>query len=828
MQDLQFALRTFRKSPVFTAVAVFSLALGIGANTAIFTLADQLILRRLPVQDPDRLTLLVGEGRHYGTDMGRNPLSYPMFQDLRDGNQVFSGVMCRYRVSPSVGVESETEIIGGELVSGNYFPLLGIHPATGRLFTADDDTPIGAHPYAVLSYAWWQSRFARDPGVVGRTIRVNGYPVTIVGVAQPGFDGMEPGLPASIFVALSIAPAVRPGFTDMLNRRHRWVTVYGRLKPGVSLEQAQAGLQPLFHQILEREVADAPFRNATAFDKDQFLKMRLKMLPGSQGNTMLRAQYERPLWVLMGVVGLVLLIACANVASLLTARAASRRKEIVIRLAVGCSRLRMIQQLLVESLTLSIAGGVAGVCLAVVMVKGLLAFLPASITGYAIASAPDSRALAFTLALCLVTGIGFGLVPALQSTKPDLAPVLKDQAGNIMGDGAQWNFRKLAVAVQVALCLLLLIGAGLFLRSLANLRSIDPGFRTTNVLQFSVAPRSVGYDAKRTVAFYQSLEQRLHSLPGVRASGLASMAVLTTTGFDRAITVEGYSRARGEIMKPHFDAVSPGYFDTMGMQMLAGRNFSVKDDASAPRVVVVNSSFVKKYFGDRLAIGRHIGMGADLGTPADIEIVGVVNDSRYESLRSEVVPEVYLCSLQQQPNAQFVYVRTEGNPDNALRAIRSAVQELGPGLPIFNLKTLDRQVDESLVTERMIASLSTVFGILATVLAVVGLYGVTAYTVSRRSREIGIRMALGAQSGNVIGLIMREVLILVLAGVIVGLPCAGALSRIAAAQLYGVEPNDLLSMALATVLLTAVALIAGYIPARRAARYDPVQVLKAE
>jgi predicted permease len=828
LQDFRFALRTFRKSPVFTAVAVFSLALGIGANTAIFTLVNQLILRRLPVQEPDRLAILIGTGQHYGSDMGRNPMSYPMFLDIRDRNRVFTGVMSRYRVSPSVEAGPETEIIGGELVSGNYFPLLGIHAAAGRLFTEEDDTPLGAHAYAVLSYAWWQSKFAGNPSVIGRTIRVNGYPVTIIGVSERGFEGMEPGLPASIFVALSIAPAVRPGFADMLNRRHRWVTVYGRLKPGVGMEQAQAGLQPLFHQILEGEVADAAFRNATVFDKERFLKMRLTLLPGSQGNTTLRAQYERPLWVLMGVVGLVLLIACANLASLLTARAASRRKEIAIRLAVGCSRLRMVQQLLVESVILAACGGIAGAGLAIAMVRGLLAFLPTNVTGYAISSSPDSPVLGFTLVLCMVTGIGFGLVPALQSTKPDLAPTLKDQAGNILGDGAQFSFRKLAVTAQVALCLVLLIGAGLFIRSLANLRAIDPGFRIGNVVEFSVAPRSAGYDANRTAAFYRSLEQKLESVPGVHSAGLASMQVLTNTGFDRGITVEGYRGSRGDVMKPHFDGVSPGYFETMGIQLLAGRNFTAKDDMTAPRVALVNASFVGKYFGSQLAVGRHIGIGTDPGTATNIEIVGVVNNIHYDSLRSEVVPEVYLCASQQPANAHVVYVRTEGNPEGAFRAIRSAVQELGPGLPIFNLKTLARQVDESLVSERMIATLSTVFGILATVLAIVGLYGVTAYTVTRRSREIGIRMALGAQRGSVVALVMREVFGLLVAGVIIGLPCAAVLSRIAGTQLAGVTPNDLLSMTVATILLTAVALIAAYIPARRAAKYDPVQVLRVE
>jgi len=615
----------------------------------------------------------------------------------------------------------------------------------------------------------------------------------------------------------------------MLNRRHRWVNVYGRLKPRISIERARAGLQPLFHQLLESEVTEPAFRNATVFDKDQFLKMRLNVLPGSQGNSTLRSQYERPLWVVMGVVALVLLIACANLASLLTARAASRRKEIAIRLSVGCSRIRMMQQLLVESLILSGAGAAIGIGVAVLMVRGLLTFLPASVTGYAISASPDLSVMGFTLGLCLVTGIGFGLVPALQSTKTDLAPTLKNQGGGLAGDRGQFGFGKATLAIQTALCLLLLIGASLFLRSLSNLRSIDPGFRTTNLLRFSVAPRSAGYDVNRTVTFYESLAERLGTLPGVRSAAYASMAVLTATGYDLPITVEGYRSARGELLKPHFDAVSPGYFETMGMQVLAGRKFTTRDDATAPPVAIVNVSFVRKYFGNRLALGRHIGIGSDPGTPTDIEIVGVVNDSRYDSLRSEVVPEVYLCTLQQPPpNAHFIYVRTESNPDGVLREIRSAVQELGPGLPIFNVKTIERQVDESLVTERMITGFSIIFGLLATILAVVGLYGVTSYAVTRRSREIGIRMALGAQHGNVIGLVMREVVVCVIWGASIGLPCAIALGRMVKAQLYGVKPTDLVSMGIATALLLGVALAAAYVPARSAAKHDPARVLHVE
>jgi predicted permease len=825
--DILYALRTFRKAPVFSAVAVLSLALGIGANTAIFTLVDQLILRLLPVRDPDRIVILAGRGRHYGGNNGRNALSYPMYQDLRDRNQVFSAMMCRYRLSFAVGVDSQTEVVNGELVSGNYFPLLGTRAAAGRLFTSIDDLRAGEHPYAVLSYTWWKTRFAGDPHIVGQTIRVNNFPLTVVGVAQPGFEGVEPGLPAFVFVPVSMAAKVRPGFGDMYDRRQRWVNVYGRLKSGVTLERAQAGLQPLFHQILEDEVKQPGFRNATPYDKDQFLRMWMQAMPGSQGNTNLRRQYEKPLWVLMGVVGLVLLIACANLASLLTARASARQKEIAIRLAIGSSRGRMLQQLLTESVLLSALGGAAGLAFAVLMVKGLLAFLPGTLTGYAIASSPDWRMLGFTFALSLATGVGFGLVPALQSTRPNIAPTLKDQAGNVMGSGAQVTFRKVLVAAQVMLSLLLLIGAGLFTRSLSNLHSVDPGFYTGNLVQFSVNPRSIGYDQPRALAFYRRLDERLRRIPGVRSAAFAQMAVLTGNEWDNWLTIDSYTR-KGEPPDVHMNRVTGSYFETLGIPVLQGRTFTPKDDYGAPKVAIVNATFARKYFGNGLAVGHRFGMGSDPGTPTNIEIVGVVGDTRYEGLRDEIPPEAYLCSYQWSLYGKEVYVRTERDPDNAFAAIRAAVREIEPSIPITYMMTLERQLEESLVTERMIAALSAVFGTLATLLAIIGLYGVMAYMVTRRSREIGIRMALGARAGNVVWLVMREVLLLVSAGVLAGVPAALALSRLVRAQLYGVEPSDPRSILLSTLLLAGVALLAGYIPARRAAGYDPVRVLRYE
>jgi predicted permease len=827
-QDIQFALRTFRKSPVFTAVAILSLALGIGANTAIFSLVDQLILRLLPVRDPRSVVLLAGRGRHYGGNNGRNALSYPMYQDFRDRNPVFSEMMCRYSIPVTVGVSSRTEVVNGEFVSGNYFHLLGIGPALGRVFTAQDDLHAGAHPYAVLSYAYWQSNFAGDPRVVGQVIRVNNYPLMIVGVSQRGFDGVEPGLPNQIRIPIAMAASVRPGFNNMHNRRQRWVNVFGRLKPHLTIEQAKAGMQPLFHRIIAQEVLEPPFRKATSYDKAGFLKMWIDVMPGSQGNTFLRDRYEKPLWVLMGVVGLVLLIACANLASLLTARAASRRKEVAIRLALGSNRGRLIRQLLTESLLLSIMGGIAGMGLAVPMVKALLAFLPVNISGYTISSTPDYRMLGFTLAISLFTGILFGLVPAFQATRPDVAGTLKDEAASVTGGGGQLGFRKVLVALQVTLSLMLLIGAGLFIRSLSNLRLLDPGFQTAHLVQFFVNPRSLGYDAERTAALYQRIDDRLRATPGVRGAGFADMAILQNNEWDQWVTIEGYAAGPGEKMDPHFNSVTAGYFDAMGMHILRGRGFTLKDDAKAPKVAVVNASFARRYFRNGDPLGRRIGLGSDPGTPTDTEIVGVVNDTRYESLRDEIPMQVFLCQKRRDAYGVTAYVPIQGDPKSAFRTVRSVVNEMDPTLPITNLKTMGLQVDESLVTERMIASLSSVFGSLATALVLIGLYGVMAYMVTRRSREIGIRMALGAMAGNVVWLVMREVLVLIACGIALGLPAAYAPTKLVQAQLYGIDPGDPRSIAAATALLAAVTAIAGYMPARRAASFDPLRILRYE
>ncbi len=640
-QDLRFAFRTFKKAPVFVVVAVLSLALGIGANTAIFTLVDQVLLRLLPVKDPQQLVLLWSRGSHYGSNNGYNKISYPMYEDFRDKNQVFNGMFCRTDMDFSLSFEGKTERISGELVSGTYFPVLGVRAAVGRVFSAEDDKTPGGHPYGVLSYGFWQTRFGGDPGVIGKKLLVNGYPITVVGVSQAGFDGTDPGYSPQLRVPVMMkAQMDQLGFYKLNDRRGRWVNAFGRLKPGLTLEQARAGLQPLFHQMLEMEVQEKAFARAAPVTKERFLRMWLELLPASKGRSQLRRQFSNPLLVLMGIVALVLLIACANVANLLIARATARQKEIAVRLALGASRGRIVSQLLIESLLLAIAGGLLGLMLAVWIDNVLVSFLPPSGTPLTVSTSPDWRILAFNLGVSLLTGIIFGLVPALQSTRPDLAPTLKDQVGSIAG-GTSVRLRKALLVAQVTLSLLLLIGAGLFIRSLRNLKDLDPGFRTKNLMTFSINPPLNGYKPDQSLRIYRELTDKLNATPGVESASLAIMPVLEGNEWDSSVSVEGYSAKAGEWINPHMNFVSPGYFKALDIPMLLGRDFTMKDEAKAPKVAIINEKFAKRYFGDGIAIGRHIGMGGDPGTKTDIEVIGVVRDSKYEGMRDEMPLEMF-------------------------------------------------------------------------------------------------------------------------------------------------------------------------------------------
>jgi predicted permease len=842
-KDIQFALRAFRKSPVFTGVALLSLALGIGANTAIFTLLDQVLLRLMPVKNPQQLALLSVKGMVYGSNWGDHAISYPMYQDFQANNSVFSGMFCRFGNQLTLGFNGTTERVDTDFVSGSYFSVLGVRAALGRTFTTEVDRPKVSHPEVMLSYAYWQSRFAGDPSIVGKTMVVSGHNYTVIGVVQKGFDGVELGSESKVFAPLMSIPELLPLLADQLdytNRRNRWVNAFGRLKPGVSRQQALASLQPYYHSLLEMEVKEAAFNKAPNEVREKFLKNSIEVLSGAQGLSRVRGTLETPLWVLMALTGGVLLIACANVASLLIARAASRQKEIAIRIAIGAGRGRIIRQLLVESLLLSAAGGILGLVFALWTDRALLALLPPETISLEISALPDLRVLLFATAVSLLTGVIFGMAPALQSANPNVAPTLKDTTGGVVGAGTHVRVRKALVAVQVMLSLLLLVGAGLFIRSLRNLRELGPGFATENLVAFEVNPSLNGYSSERSKLFFRQITADLQAIPGVRSVGIAAVRILADNDWDSSVAVEGYRSSPTDSPQAFMNMIGPGYFATLATPIVAGRNFTERDTETVqhdekaedlvPRHVIVNEKFAKRFFGSvPKAVGRHVGFGTDNGTHLDMEIVGVVKDIKYTNLRDDVPIQMFLPYLATKVmTGMTIYVRTALAPDQFFSVVRSKVRGLDANLPLYGARTMEEQVSNSLLVQRLTASLSAVFGFLATLLAVIGLYGVMAYTVARRTREIGIRVALGAFQGDVIWMVMREVFWLVGIGLAAGLVASIALSRLVQAQLYGITGQDPLTIALAGLLLAAVACAAGYIPALRASRIDAMRALHYE
>ena len=840
-RDFKYALRTLRRSPGFVAVAALTLALGIGANTAIFSLLDQILLRLLPVKNPQQLALLTMRGRHYGNNWGGNAISHPMFRDFQGHNEVFSGMFCRFPHSVSLTVGGQAERAEAELVSGTYFSVLGVGTALGRTFTPEDDRVPNGYPLVMLSYSFWKQRFGGDPEILGKALTVNGHNMTVIGVAQAGFDGVELGYSPKLFIPVMMQQQIIVGNPTMLtDRRTRWVNAFGRLKPGVTQEKAKAALQPFMHSMLEMEVREAAFNHASTYARGEFLKCWIDVLPGSQGRSYFRRELSTPLWVLMATTGVVLLIACANLANLLLARATGRQKEIAVRLAIGASRGRIVSQLLIETLSLSVLGGIAGLALAFWADKALMAlYLPDDSSNLTISTAPDFRILLFTLGVTILTGVIFGLVPALQATKPDVGRTLKDQAGAVVG-GGHGRLRKALVVAQVALSLLLLIGAGLFLRSLKNLSNLGPGFPAERLVGFDVDPSRGGYTVDRSKIFYQQLTDNLAAIPGVESTAIASMRIMENNEWDSGMTVEGYSPTQADDHAQAFmNQISPGYFATLGVPIVAGRDFRVtdnrevkngpQDDDWTPTAVMINEKFARRFFAGRNPIGLHVGFGTDPGTKTDMEIIGVVKDIKYTNLRDEIPVQAFIPYLGSHfIGGMTVYLRTKVDPNQLMSVVRGKVREMDANLPVYAVRTMETQISNSLSTERMIASLSTVFGFLATLLAIVGLYGVMSYTVAQRTREIGIRMALGAAQGSVIWMVMREVLWLMAIGIAAGVPAALALTRVVQSQLFGLKAHDPWTLALATGALALVACAAGYIPALRASRLDPMKALRYE
>jgi putative ABC transport system permease protein len=825
--EVRYALRALGKSPVFTMVAVLSLALGIGANTAVYGLVDSVLLNLLPVKSPRELVQLKEVGHHYGSNTGMNALSYPIYEDFRDQNQVFSGMLCRFQLPISVSDAGRNERTQGELVSGTYFQVLGVRAARGRVFTSEDDRTRSGAPYAVLAYDYWQTRYGGDTGVVGREILVNDHKLTVIGVSERGFEGVGRLFETQIYIPVMMAPQLIDRDHTLEDRRWRWVQVFARLKRGVATRQAKASLAPIFHHVLEFEAGQKEFAHASAYAREQFLKQTLDVMPGGTGQNEGREFLAPALVAMMALVGLVLLIACANVANLMIARSTARQKEIALRLSLGASRGRLVRQLLVESVLLSLAGGVAGLALLPATMRLLMSTLPQMDPPVRFLTSPDLSVLGFSLAVSLGTALLFGLAPALQTTRPDLAATLKDQAAAVAG-GAHARWRKMLAAAQVSLSLMLLIAAGLFVRSLANLKDLNPGFQVRQLLTFSVDPTLNGYKVPQAKAFYKQLTRELGAVPSVHSVALCVVPPLSFDEWDSSVTVEGYAAKPGEDMNPWVNHVSPGFFATLKIPMIAGRDFTERD-AGTPKVAIVNQKFARHYFGDRPAVGRHIGMGNDPGTKTDIEIIGVVGDTRYQTMKQEPPRQVFFPYLQNDwANQMTAYVRTDVSPPQMFPTLRAVVRRLDSNLPVYLMKTEERQRDDSLAVELLAASLSGAFGVLATVLAGIGLYGVMAFVVSRRTREIGIRMALGALTTDVVWLVMREVALLAGAGLVAGMAAALAVTRLLNSQLFGIQPNDPATIAIATAGIAAIAAVSGYIPARRATRVDPVTAIRWE
>jgi len=832
-QDLRYAIRQLQRSPAFAISAVLVLSLGIGAVTAVFSLIDAALLKMLPVQNPEQLVEFKNINPRWPIN---DVFSYPAFQAFKRQTQVLQGVLAFRRLNDvDVEVDGHSGLAKGQLVSGDYFTMLGVGAAAGRTILPVDESVAGQNPVAVIGYDYWKTRFALDPEIVGKQLLINNVPFTIIGVTAPEFYGVQPGEKVEISVPLTMIGSVFPGFADTggpadaLKAPFRnWLHVIGRLQPGASIQSATAGLEPEFAQSMRDAVASLaglPFDSPAV--RQALLSCRLQLDPGSQGLAALRQQFSKPLWILMAIVGLLLLITCANVASLMLARANAREKEFSLRLAVGAGKGRLVRQLLTESILLGLGGGVMGVALAYWADDLLLALLERGNSAVSLNAQPDLTVLGFALGVSLLTALIFGTIPAWRAADTDPLRGLARTASNAASSPTRFRLGKSLVVLQVAISLVLMIAAGLLARTLGNLRNFDPGFDRENVLLFSVDPTVVGY--KDVVPLYEQLLTRLRAVPGVRLASLSVHTPLSTSMSTTPVRIQGAGSGQFEDLDAvNIEPVGPDYFATMGTPLLRGREFAWSDRNGSTKVAIVDQSMARHYFGDADPIGRFVSIPGFVGDSSWIQIVGEIRDIKLHDLRETGALALYLPLFQMPEGGATFELRSAMDPANVQSAALNVVRTIDPRIPVYSVKTLDVQLNDSLVQERLVGSLSGMFGILALMLTSVGLYGLMAYTVSRRTSEIGIRMALGADRGRVTRMVLRDTLVLVTLGVAVGLPGAVLASRLIASELFQIKPWDPSTFLAACLLMAVVTIAASYIPARRAASIEPMQALRTE
>lgn len=826
--DLRFSARSFLHSPAFTAAVVISLALGVGATTAIYSLVDQVLLHTLPVRQPERLVLVDWMGDQAANGFGSfNLMSYPICRDLQSQDQVFEGVFCRALTTVNLSTGGEHKPAAAEIVSGTYFPVLGVGAAVGRVLGSEDDGTPGASPVVVLSYDFWKTQLAGAPDVVGRKVLVNQHPMTVVGVANPVFQGIDVGEVPSLWIPASMSAQAIPGFTDLLDRRTRWMQILARLKPGVSLAQAQAGLQPWFKSMLEEDTRRAGFPHITAERRQRFLSSVLELTPAPQGHSSLRRRLAQPLWVLLAATAVLLGLACLNVAGLFLARGSARDREMSTRLALGASRGRIGRQLLADSVLLALTGGLFGVALAPLAMRTLIASLPRDAAGNALQSSIDLRLLGFAFLVSAGAGILSGLAPAFQAGRGTLATSLRTRGGSAFSGV---RLRKVIVTVQIALSLILVIGGLLFVRTLTGLLAKGPGFQTSSLVSFGLDPRRSGYSPAEASRLIRRVYADIQASAITQTSAVARFQLLTGGSWNNPMTIQTNRRIITD-RDVNLNAVSPGFFSTLGVRIIAGRDFDDRDSRPVgemgSRSAIVNEAFVKRYLGGRSPLGVRICQGDGPDAKPDIEVVGVVADFSYRGIREES-EQAYFPIFEGDDARGSFYVKVHGRSEQAFSSIRAIVHHADPALPVAYFRTLDEQVNRSLNTERVLAILSGAFSVLALMLSLIGLYGVMSFVVAKRTREIGIRLALGATRSSTAWLVLRDALVMIVAGTAIALPCVWALGRLVASELYAVKPTDPAMIAASTLILCSTALGAALIPARRASAVDPTEALRFE